>query len=704
MGRIFKVLGIVVGALVVLLIVVVIAVGMLFDPNEYKDEITAAVGDATGRTLTLEGDLELKLFPRIGIRLGAAELSNASGFGNEAFARIEGAELNLGLLPLLSRRVEVDSASLAGLRLNLARNGTGGTNWDDLARGDGAEPTAADVPEGSDAGGSVDISVGAIEISDAEVTWRDATTGQDWRLSDFNLSASGFDPGRAFPLEIGFALAGAEVAVEVQAGMRAQVALAEQTYSLSDLNVELAGEGAGWPGGAGEASLSFTNFVANLGDQSLVLDGLELEILGLTVRGNLDGRDLLDGLALEGDIEIDDFDPRFVMNVFDTAIETADPGVLKRASASAEFYFNEAAMGMREMALRLDDSELTGSAGMRGDRFEFDLVVDTINIDRYLPPPAEGEEELPADTGSVDEIDLPLDPLRNFNANGNLALNSTQFLGMTFTEANFALTAGNGRMTLTPTGRLYGGTLDGEITVAVQGDSGRLSLDAALAGVDMAGIGRDYLKIDSLAGTGSVNLALAATGAKVGEIKRGLDGTAAVAINDGAWLGIDIWQEIMEGRAALTGPDAPAPQDEARTAFNRIAVGGPVENAVMTTSEFTAALPWAVLNGSGTIDLLTLALDLRAQAGLVDGPALQQDPVLAEYAGRQIPLTIGGTVSAPRILPDVSGMLSQAVQQRVDEEVDEAQQRVDEEVDEAVDEARDNAEESIRDRLRDALD
>ena len=134
MARILKVLGLVFGAFVVLFAAILIGVAVLVDPNDYKDQITAAVDDATGRTLTLEGDLELHVFPRIGILLGAAELSNAAGFGSEPFARIEGAELRLGLLPLLTRHIEIDSASLTGLRLNLARNASGTTNWDDFAR------------------------------------------------------------------------------------------------------------------------------------------------------------------------------------------------------------------------------------------------------------------------------------------------------------------------------------------------------------------------------------------------------------------------------------------------------------------------------------------------------------------------------------------------------------------------------------------
>jgi AsmA protein len=401
--------------------------------------------------------------------------------------------------------------------------------------------------------------------------------------------------------------------------------------------------------------------------------------------------------------------------VFNQSIETADPDVLKLASASAEFYYDSNRMGLREMALRLDDSSLTGAAGRNGERFEFDLSVDRINIDRYLPPPAEGADEaVAADTGSVDEVDLPIQPLRNFNARGNLALGEAQFLGMTFTEANFALAAANGRMTLTPTGRLYGGTSEGEIVIEVQGDAARLSLRENLNNIDMMGLARDYLKMETLEGTGTVSLDLAAVGRKVGDIKQDLDGTASVAITDGAWLGIDVWHSVTSARAKLTGPEVAPLTGEPRTTFSRIAIGGNVNNAVLATDEFVGVLPFAGLTGTGTVHLLTTELDLRARAGLVDGPVLQQDPVFSRLAGVQIPLRVTGTLDAPSITPDLSelgSMLGQAVrgaaEAEVDEAVDEAreeasqqleqeQQEVEQEVEQELDEAR----EGLRDRLR----
>jgi hypothetical protein len=125
-------------------------------------------------------------------------------------------------------------------------------------------------------------------------------------------------------------------------------------------------------------------------------------------------------------------------------------------------------------------------------------------------------------------------------------------------------------------------------------------------------------------------------------------------------------------------------------------------------------LPFAALSGSGTVHLLTTELDIRARAGLVDGPVLQEDPVFSRLAGVQIPLRVTGTLDAPGITPDLSelgSMLSQAARAEVEAEVDEAVEEARVEVDQQLEEEEaeleqeveqelDEARDSLRDRLR----
>ena len=695
MGRVIKLLAILVAALVVLVIGATLLVSLFIDPNDYKDQITAAVSEQTGRELTIDGDLELQVFPNLRIAVGSATLANAPGFGAAPFARIGGAELQVALLPLLSRRLEIIEARLLGLELNLARDAQGRNNWDGFGGGQTAETQPAETPS---AGADLDLDIGSIEIADASVTWRDAATGNDWVLDNFTMRASDFGAARAFPLSLGFRLAGEVVTVDVDAEMRATIALTENNYRLDDLEVSLLGSGSAWPGGEGMAEISFETFVANLDSEAVSLENLTLDILGLSITGTLEGTGLLSNLVLDGAVRIAEFDPRDLMAVFDAEIETADDGVLGSAIASAQFHYDANQMGLSNMQLGLDDSTLTGRVAVVGERFDFDLSVDRINIDRYLPP----AEEAPAeDEGSLDEVDLPIQPLRNFNSRGRLAFEAVQFLGLSFTDAAFDLRAANGQLTLTPSAALYGGTYSGRIGLAVEGEAARLSLVQNIEGIDLAPFVRDFLDSDFVSGTGRLNLDVAAVGTNMGQIQRDLDGNVSFAFTNGALEGLDMLYEMRRARALVQGNSPPTrPDGPRRTQFSSVAATGVVENALLTNRDLNATLPYMTVNGSGTANLLTDEIAFDLTATIVDGPTLQSTPELADLGGQRLPLVVGGTLSEPSVRPNfgalVSSRIRSEVQESVDEETEQLEQRVDEE--------REELQDRVRDRLRGLFD
>jgi len=680
MAKLLKTLGIVIGALVGLLIVALVGVALTFDPNDYKAEIAAAVEESTGRTLTLEGDLELQLFPRLRIAVGQAELSNAAGFGDAPFARIQGASLQVGLLPLLlAQRLEIDEALLAGLTLNLARDAQGRGNWEDLGGTAAAEPDDADAGPG-DVDGSAELvlEVRSIVIDDADVSWADAMAGSSWQLANFNLELSDFGPGVSFPMSTSFSLAGSDIEIDLAAEMQATLGLDDNTYLLEDLDVGIDGRGSAWPGEEGSLTLSFAALEADLDAETVDLRGLVLEFLDVTVNGSLTGRSLFSNLSLAGGIEIEDFDPADLMELFGVELETADPDVLGRVGASAQLAYDSNRMMLEEMSLRLDGSTLTGSVGMQGETLRFDLAIDDINADRYLPPAEEAPQE---EEGSLDEVDLPLDFLRGLNANGRMAIGAFQFDGLSFSNFALQVSAQNGRIRLSPSSSLYGGSYDGTIGIDVQQNAALLSLDQSLAGVDVAAFMGDYLDSQMFTGTLGLDMDVAATGANVGEIMRGLDGEVNFALTDGAWEGVDVWQQLRRARATFERTDAPAaPAGEPRTPFSRISASGVIEDAVLTNNDLTAAFDFMTLSGAGTVELLNDAMNFEVTARFNDNEMVQSDPLMADLAGDSLPLTVTGSLAAPTVRPDFSALVRAEVQEAVDERVEEEREELRERV------------------------
>src|SRR6478609_11561500 len=115
------------------LVVVPVAAGGIFlatfDLNGQKPRIQAAVRQATGRELTLDGPIGVKFSLVPTLTVEGAALANAPGGSRPQMATVKRVELELALLPLLSRQVEVRRLLLVAPDILLETDAEGRPNW-----------------------------------------------------------------------------------------------------------------------------------------------------------------------------------------------------------------------------------------------------------------------------------------------------------------------------------------------------------------------------------------------------------------------------------------------------------------------------------------------------------------------------------------------------------------------------------------------
>ncbi|HEX9584465.1 MAG TPA: AsmA family protein, partial [Gammaproteobacteria bacterium] len=193
MKTLFKAVGIILVVVVVVVIGAAVALPMLIDPEDVKKEVTAKVREETGRELKIVGDVGFSVFPWLGLEMGRLEFGNPPGFQSPLFAATEKVGIRVKLMPLLERRLEMDTVIVHGLTLNLERNAGGKTNWADLAaRGETAkEPSTggADSPFAA-------FAIGGLDIRDGTLSWRDAKAGQQYVVRRLSLQTGGLAPGK----------------------------------------------------------------------------------------------------------------------------------------------------------------------------------------------------------------------------------------------------------------------------------------------------------------------------------------------------------------------------------------------------------------------------------------------------------------------------------------------------------------------------
>ncbi len=283
-----KLLAFVVGGVIVAVAVVLVAVWLLVNPNHYKDKIAAAVKQATGRDLILEGDIKLSVFPWVALELGPASLGNPAGFGGQPFVSFRHAAIRARLLPLIRERLEIGRVEIDGLDVRLQKNAQGQGNWEGFG---GSEQKSA-LPTASDSHNPLDGLAG-LQVTHARVSYENVTLeNSTWRP---RRSWTGvvpisirFDANRGVPTEH----TSVEVKVDFSSPGPKSYRLAALTLvgqvSLADDNRPIR-----W-------NLSTPRLDLDVGAQMLVVPAFELAVAGAQMNGTLQGTKLFGDRTLVG--------------------------------------------------------------------------------------------------------------------------------------------------------------------------------------------------------------------------------------------------------------------------------------------------------------------------------------------------------------------------------------------------------------------
>ena len=132
-----KTFGYILLGILVLLIAVVVIVPLVFDLIDYKDEISAAVKETTGRELAIDGDIDLSLLPVPTIKVNGVRFANLDGAAAPDMVRIGVIEANVAIVPLFSGNIEVGSLTFVEPVIELEVLADGRANWQIAIAGGG---------------------------------------------------------------------------------------------------------------------------------------------------------------------------------------------------------------------------------------------------------------------------------------------------------------------------------------------------------------------------------------------------------------------------------------------------------------------------------------------------------------------------------------------------------------------------------------
>ena len=616
--------------LVVLVIATLLIVPAFIDIQDYKPEIEKFISEKTGRPFTVGDDLSLSLFPWAGVSFSDLHLGNAPGFAEKDFVNVKSFEVRVKLLPLLSKDIQVKRFILNEPYITLVKNKDGHVNWaqPDAAKDKSSAPKKKEAPEASTAEAGLpikDLTVGEFLLKNGSVIWIDHTAQTRKEITAVNLNLQNVSLER--PIKLSFS---------------AQL-------DKQPLSVE---------GTVGPVGKDFKQATVPLD-----LDVNALKELFLQLKGNLTNPGSKPGIDLA--VEIKSFSPRKLVAALGQTfpLTTSDPKALDRVALKANLKGDLAKVTVSGGILNLDESTLNFSlnaSDFSRPNLAFDLNLDQINLDRYLPPKSE-QQPAPAEKTTRKKA-TDYKPLRKLILDGRIQIGQLVANKVKIQDLLLQIKAKNGIFNLDPLKlNMYQGHVSGIGNFNVQTNTPRSSININVENIQAGPLLKDVLEKDILEGITNAQLKLSMSGDDAAMIKKTLNGNGQVRFNDGAIIGIDLTGMIRNVKAAFGLEQKP--EQRPRTDFAELNAPFSIKQGIVHTPQTSLKSPLIRVIAAGNANLVKETLDFRVEPKVVGTIKGQGDT--DQRSGLMVPVLVSGTFSKPQFAPDLAGMAKKQLEETI---------------------------------------
>lgn len=624
------------GALFVLVLAALLIIPFFVDVQHYKPRIEKLVSQSTGRPFTLGGDLDFSLFPWVGVAMSDARLGNPPQFQEKEFVSVGSFEVRIKLLPLLSKEIEMKRFVLADTRIVLEKTKRGQWNFEGMGQPSQPvskpEETKTPPPEAETRAGLPikTLAVGELAIENASIVVIDHGSGDRKEISHVNLRLENVSLERPIRLAFSAKIFGQPISLGGKFGPLGTDPL-KATIPM-DLLVEAFNEL--------EAGLKGT--IANLAQ----------------------------GPQFDLDLGVPSFSPRKLLAAFDQPlpIKTADPGVLGALALKVKVKGSPKTLSLSDGLIELDDSSMAFSAHARElarPDLKFNLELDRMDIDRYLPSPAaEQVKEAPVGTKKKQ---TDYGRLRSLVVDGSVKVGEFRARGAKIQDLNLKISGQNGQFRLDPlTLELYEGHVAAKGLLDVQQQRPKTSLDLNVRGIQAGPLLKDVLDKDFLEGTARADVVLQMIGDDAEQIKKSLNGNGDFLFKDGAVKGIDLPGMVRNAKAAF----GLAEKGEARprTDFSELHIPWTITRGLVNSPKTSLLSPLIRVVASGEADLTKETLNFRVEPKFVATLKGQDDTM--DRSGVMVPVLVTGSFSSPKFRPDLKGVLQKGLEGGVPEASD----------------------------------
>jgi AsmA protein len=601
-----------------LLIVVVLALPFLLPTSVYKEQIIEQARLATGRTLTIDGDLNVSFFPTLGVEVHKVRFANAEGAAEADMATMESLVVGAELWPLLGGTLKVSEVRLVNPVINLEIDKQGRGNWlfDPVAPPSAAEQQVPPAERTS----SGDFSFRDVTLAGGVLTYRDQRDGTSQRVEAINANVK--LPSLDQPLVFDGGLTWNNEPVTIAATVANPRAL-------------------------------------SIGGDSGIIAKIDGQVLNAAFDGSVDAKTS----AVKGKVDLATPSARRLAAWAGVELPNVNGfGALKLVG---ELEADGGRIAFKKATLSLD--EMNGSGNLTLDttrpkaHVAGDLTLDRLDLNAYTRGAgAKGGGGGARRTGAWRTSPIDFSALNAVDADFDFAVGALSVSDMKIGQSALmmALSEGKLRANLKQLS-LYGGSGGGVVTLDGASAAQGIAADITLSGIQARSFLWDLAGFDRIEGAGSIVAKVTATGKSEQEWMRSLAGSAQIKFANGAIRGVDLAEIARRVESVLTGS---AVGPSAKTSFSELSGSFRIKGGVAANRDLKLLNPYVRLNGAGIINIGSKTLDYRVEpkpvrSGRSGGGVL---------GGIGIPFRIRGPWANPSFEAGLAGALPDVLDSIID--------------------------------------
>ncbi len=543
-------------SLLALLIIGTFAYLKTLDFNQYKGLISEEIEKATGRQLSIGGDLDLKLSLHPTLRVNDVRLGNAPWGVRQDMARIGRLEAQVALLPLLFGNVQVQRLVLIDADVLLETHLMGKGNWVFGDEAKTAEQGEAPLP-----------AVGEIELKNLKLTWREGRTGKTTVLQLERLTAQAASPSTPLQLALQGSLDDEPFKVS------GKLSPFDDLVAGTSLRLELVAE-------AGGAKLRLEGGIAEPAaakgiDLKLAAEGADLATLS-----GLAGTKLPPIAPWKASLALADHPQGVKADAIQAQLGASD------LSGSLTITQREGKTPLLEGTLH---SALLDLAALRGPEDE-------------QGPPKQKQERL------FSSQPLALDALKKLDVAVSYGADQLVNDKLILTQLSADVRLSNGVLSIEP---LQAGFADsvaqGRLRLDAASKPPRLDFKLTAKGLDLGQLLKVTTDEETLSGKGDLSIALKGQGQSVAAIMGSLDGHTRLLVGQGT-LRTGAVDSLIGGLSTVVGTLVAEQKDTA--VMNCLASDFDIKQGVATSRTLLVDTEYSTVFGEGNIDFSTETLGL----------------------------------------------------------------------------------------------